>query len=86
MLMTLELGQGPYKEILAASGDGGFSDAVTGVRIEKVDLQPDLERRGGVWLVVERIGGPSAQVEDVIIVDIFAEERVSVGPGGTGDG
>ena len=86
MLMTLELGQGPYKEILAASGDGGFSDAVTGVRIEKVDLQPDLERRGGVWLVVERIGGPSAQVEDVIVVDIFAEERVSVGPWGTGDG
>lgn len=86
MLMTLELGQGPYKEILAASGDGEFSDAVTGVRIEKVDLQPDLERRREVWLVLERIGGPSAQVEDVIEVDIFAEERVAVGPWGTGDG
>lgn len=86
MLMTIELGQGPYKEILAASGDGNFIDAVSGFRIEQVDLQPGLEHRGGIWLVVERIGGPGAQVRDAIDVEIFAEERVAVGPWGTNDG
>ncbi|KAL1956877.1 hypothetical protein VTO42DRAFT_6725 [Malbranchea cinnamomea] len=86
VLMTIELGRGPYKEILAASGDGDFSDAVTGVRIEQVDLQPGLEHRGGVWLVLERIGGPGAQVQDFVEVEIFAEERVVIGPWGTDDG
>lgn len=86
MLMTVELGQGPYKEILAASGEGDFSDAVSGFRIEQVDLRPGLEHRGGIWLVVERIGGPVAQVRDIIGVEIFAEERVVIGPWGTNDG
>jgi hypothetical protein len=79
ILMTLELGHGPYKEILASSGEGDFSDAVTGVGIEKVDLQPGLERRGGAWLAVERIGGPGGRVEETIEVEIFAEERVVIG-------
>ncbi|WEW58744.1 cysteine protease [Emydomyces testavorans] len=86
ILMTLELGQGPYKEILAASGDGDFSDSITGVRIESVDLQPELGTRGGVWLVAERVGGPGGQVEDHIEVEILSEERVEIGPWGVGDG
>nr|KMM70327.1 PALB protein [Coccidioides posadasii RMSCC 3488] len=86
ILMTLELGQGPYKEILAASGDGDFSDLVTGARIESVDLQPELGLRGGVWLVVERVGGPGGQVEDHIEVEILSEERVEIGRWGVGDG
>ncbi|KAM5432688.1 cysteine protease [Microsporum ferrugineum] len=86
ILMTLELGQGPYKEILAGSGDGNFSDDVRGARIEVVDLQPEFERRGGIWLVVERIGGPSGQVEDCIEVEILSEERIGIGSWGIGDG
>jgi hypothetical protein len=86
MLMTLELGQGPYKEILAASGDGDFSDAITGFWIEDFDLDPQLHHRGGIWLVVERIGGPGGLVDDRIEVDILSEERVEIGPWGSGDG
>lgn len=79
MLMTVELGQGPYKEILATSEDGDYSDAASGIRIEDVDLQPELERRGGVWIVIERIGGPGGQVEDHIEVEALSEERVEIG-------
>ncbi|DAA79743.1 TPA_exp: Calpain-like protein [Trichophyton benhamiae CBS 112371] len=86
ILMTVELGQGPYKEILAGSGDGNFSDDVRGARIESVDLQPEFERRGGIWLVVERIGGPGGQVEDRIEVEILSEERIGIGSWGIGDG
>jgi len=82
----LELGQGPYKEILAASGDGDFSDAIAGFRIEDFDLDPQFQHRGGVWLVVERIGGPGGQVDDRIEVDILSEERVEIGPWDSGDG
>ncbi|EAW08383.1 calpain-like protease PalBory [Aspergillus clavatus NRRL 1] len=79
VLMTIELGQGPYKEILATSEDGDHSDAISGVRIEDFDLQPGLEDSGGVWIVLERIGGPGGQVEDHFEVEALAEERVGIG-------
>ncbi|KAL2002614.1 hypothetical protein VTN02DRAFT_6376 [Thermoascus thermophilus] len=85
MLMTVELGQGPYKQILATSEDGDYSDAASGIRVEDVDLQPDLEQRGGVWIAIERIGGPGGQVEDHIEVEALAEERVEIGEWMTGD-
>ncbi|RAH70742.1 calpain-like protease PalBory [Aspergillus aculeatinus CBS 121060] len=79
MLMTVELGQGPYKEILATSEDGNHSDAISGVRIEDFNLHPNLEDRGGAWIVIERIGGPGGQVEDHFEVEILGEEKVYVG-------
>lgn len=85
ILLTLELGQGPYKEILAASGDGDFSDAVSGARIDSVDLHPKLEHRGGIWLVVERIGSPGGRVKDQVEVEILSEERVQIGSWVIGD-
>lgn len=86
ILMTLELGQGPYKDILASSGDGSFSNSVSGIRIEEFDLQPGFERQGGLWLVVERVGGPGGQVHDTIELEILSEERVTIGPWGVGNG
>ncbi|PKX89608.1 calpain-like protease PalBory [Aspergillus novofumigatus IBT 16806] len=79
VLMTVELGQGPYKEILATSEDGDHSDAISGVRIEDFDLHPCLEDSRGVWIVLERIGGPGGQVEDHFEVEALAEERVEIG-------
>ncbi|PLB37237.1 calpain-like protease PalBory [Aspergillus candidus] len=79
VLMTVELGQGPYKEILASSEDGHHSDAISGVRVSDFDLQPGLENQGGVWIVLERIGGPGGQVEDHFEVEALAEERVDFG-------
>ncbi|KAL4802676.1 hypothetical protein BDV18DRAFT_146299 [Aspergillus unguis] len=79
VLMTVELGQGPYKEILATSEDGDHSDSIAGVRIEDFDLNPGLEERGGMWIVLERIGGPGGQVEDHFEVEALGEERVEIG-------
>jgi hypothetical protein len=77
VLMTVELGQGPYKEILATSEDGTHSDTASGVRIDDFDLYPNVER--SVWIVVERIGGPGGQVEDHFEVEALAEEKVEIG-------
>lgn len=79
VLMAVELGQGPYKEVLAVSEDGSYSDALAGIRIEDLDLQPGLEQKGGVWIVLERIGGSGGQVEDHLEVEALAEERVEIG-------
>lgn len=85
MLMTIELGQGPYKEILASSGCGDFGDVTAGLRIEDIDLEPGYEQRGGIWLVVERIGIPGGQAEEAIEVDILCEERAEIGRWRNGD-
>ncbi|KAK2765382.1 cysteine protease [Arachnomyces sp. PD_36] len=85
MLMTIEMGQGPYKDILASSGGGDFGDAAPGLRIEDVDLRPGYEQRGGVWLVVERIGTPGGQVEEAVEVEFLCEERIEIGDWQNGD-
>ena len=73
MLMTVELGQGPYKEVLASSEEGVHADAVSGIRIEDLDLRP---LQGTIWIVVERVGG---QVEEHVDVEALAEEKVEIG-------
>ncbi|PKX99720.1 hypothetical protein P168DRAFT_293951 [Aspergillus campestris IBT 28561] len=61
------------------SEDGHHSDAISGVRVSDFDLQSGLENQGGVWIVLERIGGPGGQVEDHFEVEALSEERVDIG-------
>lgn len=79
VLMTVELGQGPYKKTLAVSEDGSHCDAPSGVRVEDFDLSPRSDSHGNIWIVIERIGGPGGQVEDHFEVEALAEERVEIG-------
>ncbi|KAF3399342.1 Calpain-like protease palB/RIM13 [Talaromyces pinophilus] len=79
MLLTVELGQGPYKEVLASSENGEFSDAVSGIRVPDFDVRPEYAEKGGIWIVIERIGGPVGQVTDCVDVEALGEERVEIG-------
>ncbi|KAK0722833.1 calpain-like protease palB/rim-13 [Lasiosphaeria miniovina] len=59
--VALELGTGPHRRVLVVSGDGEFADASLGLRTSDVDVDPETARaRGGLWLVVEQIGGTTA--------------------------
>ena len=59
--LSLEQGQGPYKQTLADSSfdDDEFHRITTGLRIEDMLLQPEMAATsggsGGLWLVVERL-------------------------------
>jgi hypothetical protein len=58
MRLSLELGTGPHRSVLAVSRDGEFTDAAMGLRTGEVDVEPEVVRlRGGLWVVLERIGG-----------------------------
>lgn len=65
------------------SNDDEFSDAVTGVRIEDLDLTPELLSQGGIWLVLERMGSSGSESVDV---ELLSEEVVGLGRWGTGSG
>ncbi|OQU94004.1 Calpain large subunit, domain-containing protein isoform 1 [Cladophialophora immunda] len=97
--MTLERGQGPYKEILATSeiDNEEFSSVSSGLRIVDIDLQPSLCVPGtsGLWLVLERLAqggqggeddGVARNNDEILRVEMFADERVELGPWGLGDG
>lgn len=78
--ISLELGQRASKDVLAVSGNDDFSDSPAGVRLPDIDLRPDMQGKGGLWLVIERLGGSSAEKEETINVELLSEGPVEVGP------
>ncbi|KAH0558636.1 hypothetical protein GP486_004710 [Trichoglossum hirsutum] len=74
--LSIELAQGLSKSVLAVSSGGEFSDAPMGVRTDDLDVEPAMEDRGGVWIVLEKLGlGDGGEIQ----VEILSDERVLVG-------
>ena len=98
--MTLERGQGPYKEIIATSGNEKeeFATISSGLRLDDSDLQPSMSApgTGGLWLVLERLAqgsgldnsehGPAGGRDEILEVEMFVDERIVLGAWGRGDG
>ena len=90
--LTLEQDQGPYKSCVAssASDEDEFSEIASGVRIDDIDLRPEMQTpdKGGLWLVIERMSGVSSHDQSTIPVqiEVLTEERIELGPWGRGDG
>ncbi|KAH7360555.1 hypothetical protein BKA65DRAFT_188191 [Rhexocercosporidium sp. MPI-PUGE-AT-0058] len=82
--ISIELGQGPNKRIVDVSSNGEFSDSPMGIRTADLDLSPGMERQGGLWVVVERLGGRGGV--DEVEVEVLSDGNVGVGLWGTGDG
>jgi len=68
--ITVELGRGPDKRILAAS-NGNEAAA----RTNEVDLRPEMTRLAGLWLVLERNGGYDVigGRQEVVSVDMWSD-------------
>ena len=81
--VAVERGQGPNKTVLDVSDRGEFNDAPMGVRTADLDIGPASGLPGGLWIVVERLGGG---VGDEVDVEVLSDSPVEVGLWGTGDG
>lgn len=79
--VTVELGSDPERQILIASSEGEFSNALAGVRTEEIDISPDMARDEVMWLVIERLVVSHDLKEDVFDVDIFYEQPDSLAVG-----
>jgi hypothetical protein len=82
--VSVERSQGPNKTVLDVSGNGEFSDAPMGIRTPDVDLSPGMSIPGGLWIVVERLGGRHGF--DEVEVEVLSDNLVNVGLWGRGDG
>jgi len=92
--VSLEQGQGPNKVVKQVSGNGDegeYSDAPMGIRTSDLDVGPDIAMRGGLWLVIERLGGrggsgsESGRVDEVE-VEVLSDNHIKVDGWGMGDG
>ena len=80
--VALELGTGSRRRVLTVSGDGEFADGSLGLRTNEVDIDPDGVRGGGgLWLVVEQIGGGSGskRLGQGVQVEVLSDSSVAVG-------
>ncbi|OJD34718.1 calpain-like protease ory [Diplodia corticola] len=79
--VTLEIGRGPDRRILISSSGGEYSDAEAGVRTEEVDLRPDMLRQGDMWLVLDRLSGPTTGCSEYYSVELFCDSANGVAVG-----
>lgn len=82
--VSVENGQGPNKAILDVSGNDGFSDAPMGIRSRDLDVSPGMCIQGGLWIVVERLGGRNGV--DEVDLEVLSDGAVRVGLWGVGYG
>ncbi|KAJ2895521.1 PALB protein [Zalerion maritima] len=75
--VSLMLGQGPDARQLAASSDGEFAWAASGIRTPDIDLDPAAHHPYGVWLYVEVMGEQAAPQH--LIVQVLSEMELRVG-------
>lgn len=74
--ISLVCGRGPSEQVLAVSERGQFTEPTAGLRTPDVDVEVEMAV-GGVWVVVERVGGNWRQ--ETFQVEILGEEPVDVG-------
>lgn len=73
LLVTVEIGRGPNRDTRLASNNGQYSTTQT-VRTTRVDLKPAMLQQGDVWLVLGRVAGPAAGIEEQYKVELFMEK------------
>lgn len=87
--VRVELGRGPDRTIVAATGDGDGGEfrevGLVGLRTREFDLDPLHIRARGLWIVVQVLGGvPAAATaavpDDGLSIEILSEGAVTVGP------
>lgn len=88
--VSLEQGQGPNKTVMQVSGNGDegeYSDAPMGIRTTDLDIGPEIAHRGGLWLVIERLGGRGGSGSvDEVEVEVLSDNYIKVEGWGMGDG
>ena len=77
--VSLELGQGSMKRILAVSGNDEFRNGYYGVQLDDIDIQPYMAPQAGIWIVLERAGPLDSQSDEGVYVEVYSDTAIEVG-------
>lgn len=84
--LSLEYGQGPYKEILATSDEDLYLDGRLGVRTADVNIHQNMWADRGVWVVIQRLACSGLQGDEYVHVEVLSDGPIEVGEWGIGQG
>jgi calpain-7 len=70
--LTFEQGHGPNRRILGVSSNGEFDDGAV-VRCSDINLWPELNGLGDVWLVLDRLSAPVGGGNETYKVDLLVD-------------
>ncbi|KAI9740750.1 MAG: cysteine protease [Claussenomyces sp. TS43310] len=84
--ISLEQGQGPHKTVIRESSDGSFCAASSGARLSDADVSPSMAATGGIWVVVERLGGETLEGDEFVDIEILSDVALNLGAWGIGSG
>ncbi|KAL8765907.1 MAG: hypothetical protein Q9209_007150 [Squamulea sp. 1 TL-2023] len=76
--VSLELGQGPMKRVLAVSGNDDFCNGYYGAQLDDVDIQPYMCAQAGIWIVIER-AGPLELHSQAVTIEVYSDSAIEVG-------
>lgn len=77
--ISIEVGQGPMKQVIGVSGEDEFIDARhQGVSTPDTDILPSMSSRG-LWLSLERLGCSGIPSDERIDVQILSDAPCEVG-------
>ncbi|KAL8722395.1 MAG: hypothetical protein Q9225_001126 [Loekoesia sp. 1 TL-2023] len=77
--LSLEIGHGLMKQVLASSVNDDFSNGYYGTQISDVDIQPSMYPQAGVRLVVERTGPLDPGDQEGVDVEIYSNAKIEIG-------
>ena len=78
--ISVELGRGPMKRILAVSGDDEFVDArQSAIATPDVDIYPEMSFTRGLWIVLERLGCSGIPSDEQVEVQILSDAPCEIG-------
>ncbi|KAI1176334.1 PALB protein [Nemania sp. FL0916] len=75
---TLEIGRGPHKVVLVATGQGEFREVGLGLRTAECDVEPQTAQSRGLGLVIEQAGSAPLD-EGSLRVELFSDRKIFVG-------
>lgn len=77
--VSLELGQGPMKRVLAVSNNDEFRNGYYGAQFDDVDIQPSMCVQAGLRIVLERAGPLDSHSADEVHTELYSDARIEVG-------
>ncbi len=78
--LAIEHGQGPNKQVLLVSGEDEFLDGRLGIRTNKIDIQPCMSSRQGLWIVLQRLELLGLPSTEEVNIEIHSDAPLQVGP------
>lgn len=79
--LSIETGRGPNRGVLVSSNDGEYSDCAGGIRMDDIDLSPEMRRQGELWIVLDRIYASTEDSEERLVVELFVDQPNSIASG-----